>query len=413
MRVGIVGAGVAGLVTAWLVEEACDVVVVESRRRVGGNARSAAGFAGGAPAVFDLGAQEIAADDSSPHTALLAALGVDERHRLDVPSSHTFSVAGRPTPLLVGPHPGRPADLDRGPAWAAVRSFLDDAGEPSRWDWDVPFGSLLDGLSPPPDARDVLCALPAALFGCPLADVPALSARVALTYVLGVAADPVAEVRLLRGGMEGLAWALAGRLAAAEVRTGCPVERVERTGDGYVLSDAAGRRDAVDHLVLAVPPPVALRLLPASMTGPDGGWRVLRRFAYRPLRYALHLDPAYLPADRSSWSTTNVLVHDGRAEITTWYGPSHGVDVFKSQLTHRSAPPRRVVATSAFDALPVTTDVIGARRALDRLQGRENLHFAGHHTTGSGDQESAIASAAAVARRLAPGSSRLRHLPTP
>lgn len=412
MRVGIVGAGIAGLVTAWLVDEACTAVVLEARSRIGGNARSVSGCVDGVPGVFDLGAQEIAADDSSPHAALLTAVGLGERHVLDVPYSHTFSTDRDASPLLVDDHPGRPAHVGRGPSWEHVRSFLDGLG--ALPDWDVPFGAVVRPLSLPPATRDhVLCALPAVLFGCPVAEVPELSARVVLTYLLSVANGTAPRARVLRGGMESLAWALAAGLTTAEVRTGAVVDRVERAGDGYALVDTAGRRCAVEQLVLAVPPPTAVRLLPAAMTGPGTPLHVLRRFTYRPLRYALHLDPAYVPADRSLWSTQNVISHDGWAEASTWCGPSHGVDVFKSQITHRSAPPRRVLATDTFQALPPTTGVIDARRALVDLQGREGLHFAGHYITGLGDQESAIASAAAVARRIAPNSTRLRQLPAP
>ncbi|XVS62149.1 FAD-dependent oxidoreductase [Actinosynnema sp. CA-299493] len=412
MRVGIIGAGIAGLVTAWLIDEACAAVVLEARPRIGGNARSVTGCVDGVPAVFDLGTQEIAADDSSPHTALLSAVGVDERHVVDVPSSHTFSTDGDASPLLVDDHPGRPAHVGRGRWWEHVRSFLDGVGELP--DWDVPFGAVPALRSLPPAVRDhVLCALPAGLFGCPVAEVPGLSARVVLTYLSAVANDTAPHVRLLRGGMESLAWALASKLTTAEIRTEAVVDRVERTGDGYVLVDAAGRRCAVEQLVLAVPPPTAVRLLPASMTGPGTPLHVLRRFTYRQLRYALHLDPAYVPTDRSLWSTQNLVSHDGWAETSTWCGPSHGVDVFKSQITHRATPPRRVLAASTFQALSPTTDVIDAQRALTDLQGLGGLHFAGHHTTGLGDQESTIASAAAVARRIAPNSTRLRHLPAP
>ncbi|MBB5959801.1 putative NAD/FAD-binding protein [Saccharothrix tamanrassetensis] len=412
MRVGIVGAGIAGLVTAWLLDRTCTATVLEARSRVGGNARSATGCVDGVAGVFDLGTQEVAADESSLHTALLTAVGLDERHLADVPSSHTFSAAGHAFPLLVGNHPDRPVHVGRGPAWETVRSFLEGVGEPP--DWHVPFGAVVEPFSLPPEVRDhVLYALPASLFGCPVADVPALSARVVLTDLLGVADDTVPRARILRSGMESLAWALAAQLTTAEIRTGAEVDRVERTDDGYLLIDTTGRRCAVEQLVLAVPAPTALRLLPPSMTGPGTPLHVLRRFTYRPLRYALHLDPAYVPHDRSLWSTQNLVSHDGWAEASYWYGPSYGVDVFKSQITHRSAPPRRVLATSTFQALSPTTDAIGARQALAALQGHDGLHFAGHYTTGPGDQESAIASGVDVARRIAPDSTRLRLLPTP
>ncbi|MGW7532448.1 FAD-dependent oxidoreductase [Amycolatopsis sp. NPDC054798] len=123
-----------------------------------------------------------------------------------------------------------------------------------------------------------------------------------------------------------------------------------------------------------------------------------------------HTDAAYLPTDRHHWSTNTITVHNGWAETTTWYGPISGAHVFKSWTTHRPQPPREPLARADFRQLRLTPAAIRSRAHLQAAQGDGNIHFAGHYLQYIDSQESAISSALATARRLAPGSPRLKEL---
>jgi len=67
--------------------------------------------------------------------------------------------------------------------------------------------------------------------------------------------------RSLRGGLAGLVERLRERLGPIEVRTGLPVEGVYRSEAGWVVETAGRERWQARHLVLAVPPRAAARLL--------------------------------------------------------------------------------------------------------------------------------------------------------
>ncbi|MFE3203122.1 FAD-dependent oxidoreductase [Embleya sp. NPDC059237] len=57
MRIAIIGAGIAGLTAAWLLDEEHQVTVYEAADRIGGNIRTATfGGAGDSPVAVDLGA---------------------------------------------------------------------------------------------------------------------------------------------------------------------------------------------------------------------------------------------------------------------------------------------------------------------------------------------------------------------
>ncbi|MEV4091790.1 FAD-dependent oxidoreductase [Streptosporangium saharense] len=413
MRVGIVGAGLSGLTLAWLLDGSCETVVLESRDRVGGTMRSVRIRADGGEATLDLGAQDISPDLFPTHRRLLELLGYGDERFVDLPASLTVLKAGRREPLLVSPHtpePTWPRDERLGPAWRAVGTFLERATEWDRQDvgWERPLADLVEPLPVSEEIkRDVLYARPAFLFCCGLEQAMTLSARAAVAFYVSASGEP--RWQQLLPGLESTAWALAANAPTARIRTAAGVRQVRRVDGRYELLDTAGERHVVDELVLAVPPWEAARLL-GPLAGTHEVRDVLARFEPVDTTYALHLDPAYLPENRAHWSTSTFHVHDGWSESTDWFGPSRGVEVFKSQLTHRDRLPDQVVLREDYRHLLITPAAVRAQRRLDALQGRGGLHLAGQYTTWVSSQESAVRSAVAVARRLAPRSARLAAL---
>ncbi|WP_018656861.1 FAD-dependent oxidoreductase [Actinomadura flavalba] len=413
MRVGIAGGGIAGLTVAWLLGEEHECVLLEARSRVGGSARSFPVRLGGETVAVELGSQDISAEMFPRHRRLLSLLGYTAADVRRIPASLSLTRDGERVPSLVTPAgegADRPSATRLGPAWDAVNLFLDRAAE---WhdrdvDWCVPLAELVEPL-PVSDAlkRDVLYARPASLFCCDLEEAKELSARAAIAFYVGESADPPWEQ--LAPGLESLAWALAADTPRLRVRTGAALERVRRTEGRYELTDSTGVSHLVDEVVFAVPPPVA-RDLVAPLAGTAALCEVLGSFAYVDTAYALHLDPAYMPADERHWATTNLSVHDGWCESCDWYGPVHGVDVFKSQIAHREVLPDQVLCRADFRHLMITPGAVRAQRRLAGLQGRGGLHFAGNHTNWVASQESAVTSAIDVAGRIAPDAPRMTRL---
>lgn len=414
MRIGIAGAGTAGLATAWLLDPCHETVVLEGRGDLGGNARTVQVRVGDRALCLDLGVHEVS-DQFPLWSRLVRSVGLGPDPLLSVPASRTLQHPGGGRPYLVGPHTPD-ADRDRevvlGPAWEALGRL---GREASRWeeedlDGDVTvaeagdWSTLAAGME-----NDVVHALPASVFGCGTHDVAELAAR----GVGGFFAAPqpstseAAPMQSLKGGTQELARALAGRLSVAEVHLRTPLHRLEAHGDRFAMVEASGRRHLVDAVVLAVPAYAAAAAL-QSLAGCSGLRAALGAFTYQELVYAAHLDPFGMPEDRRHWSTTNVTVHDGWSESTTWYGPGHHAEVFVSQVTHRGTP-RHEVARAAFHA-PLPTPA--AHRARRRLAERreEGLYFAGAYTRALDSQEDAVASAVDVAQALAPASPRLAQL---
>ncbi|MFD7666828.1 FAD-dependent oxidoreductase [Streptomyces sp. NPDC059788] len=412
MKVGIAGAGAAGLATAWLLEETHDTLVLEARDSIGGNLRSAHLPDGdtGSPAALDLGVQEVPRHLTAVAGEIAKALGM-EGHWEQLPSERAVVCDG--TPLARSSDNGSSGALrvTEDETLAAQELLASQAAEWARKDiaWTVPLAELVEPWDLPEHVRDqAVYALPASLFGCTRSDARGLSARAVGAFYADPGPDADARTYRLRGGMQALAWQLARQCRSARIVPGTAVRRVRRVNGRLEMTDSAGGRHPVDAVVLALPAEDA-----RGVVGPLGGTGTLRRllgaYDYNDLVYGVHSDPCYLPAARDRWAPTTLSLHGGWAETTTWRERSGG-DVFVSQLTHRAEPPRCVLASTAFRTLLPTPAMLTAQAELLGLQGEGGLYFAGHLTAPVDDLDSVLGSAVAVARHLAPDSPRLSAL---
>ncbi|MBB5936415.1 FAD-dependent oxidoreductase [Streptomyces zagrosensis] len=416
MRIGIVGAGTAGLATAWLLSGSHEIVLMEERDTPGGDARTISAHTGGDTCPVDLGVHGVS-DQFPLWSRLMRSAGFGPDDLLPVPASRTLLHHDQERPYLVSPHTPQ-ADRDRevilGPPWEALKSLSLEA---TRWEDEELHGEMTveeaANWPQPHEAlrEEVMHALPASVFGCTTHDVAHLSAR----GVGGFFAAPqpsileAAPAQHLRGGTQRLALALVDQLRTTEVRLRARLHRLERHGDRFTMIETSGHTHVVDAVIFAIPAYAAAAAL-QSLGGSTRLRTVLGAFTYQTIDYAAHLDPFGMPEDRKHWSTTNVTVHNGWSETTTWYGPGHDTDVFVSQFTHRRSRPDRQIARTSFRTPLPTPAAHCARRRLEQCQGEGGLYFAGAYTRTLNSQESAVASAVDLARRLTHANDRMGQL---
>ncbi|MYW06661.1 FAD-dependent oxidoreductase, partial [Streptomyces sp. SID3343] len=218
------------------------------------------------------------------------------------------------------------------------------------------------------------------------------------------AADAAAEWVNLVDGLGSVTGALA-RALGARVHRDAAVVAVSHTETSVVVRTHEGEAD-FDALVLAVPAPAAARLL--ADTDPPRAL-ALDAIPHVEVAVALHRDPAGMPENRAHWSSTNVHVHDGWGESTSWYGPALGVDLFKSWTTHRE-PPTEVLHHEVFHQPLPTPQAHRARQALLAAQGTRRIHLVGSHLGDLDSQESAVRCALDVAAHFSPTATRVAHL---
>ncbi|MFJ8098634.1 NAD(P)-binding protein [Streptomyces griseofuscus] len=415
MRVGIAGGGIAGLTLAWLLSGSCEVLLLEERPRLGGNAESVQTTADGGTCVIDLGVRETPVETSPIWRHIAASVGIAAKDLVSTTSSRVVFHEHERSAVWVSA--ADPTDTERpatrgGPAYRAMVRFAEEAVRWGRQDvsWDVTLDDVLNEWRLASSwVEHLLCALPASLHGCTLEEARTLSARAVGATI--TPPDTIPRTTYLRSGATSLVHGLAADSRSLTLRLGTGLRAVRRVGDGFELVDGAGVAHPVDAVALALPADHALAAL-SGLAG-TGAWQAaLHTIAYRDVTYVLHRDPYGMPEDRRVWSASNTTVDGERSETTTWYGPTLGVDLFVSQAGHRVGRPREELARSSFRATLPTPAACRARQRLGQIETGQRLFFLGHCTTPVETLEAVMSSALTVAHHLTPRGARPRRLRT-
>ncbi|MFO0746455.1 MAG: FAD-dependent oxidoreductase [Myxococcota bacterium] len=420
-RIAIVGGGMGGVATAWLLDGAWDVTLYEARPVLGGQVRTiAAGAAGSGDAAVevDVGAQYYAPGLYPTYTRLLASLALDAE-AFEFDATITVLEAGLSDPRFVSPAPpDRTWPLSA--SWNAdgIAAFATMALESPKLEsddvgYDLTVGAWLASIDLSETQREAI-ALPwiTGLSSGDVEQVRQCSARALMRYLSATVGDDpfaVPRYRTQRRGMIAAIQALAGQCTTLEVRLDGAVTALARSGDGFRVRTAAGS-DRFDALVLALPAEKALPLL-VDVAGSERQRAALAGIQFHDTRIAIHSQPTFAATDPQSWSFVNML-HDGAyAEASMQLGTAiQGATLWKSWASHRSVEPGGIVHEEAFRHPLASPASVAAQAALRALAGEDGLWFVGGWMHPYDLQETAILSALDVADALNPGSARAASL---
>jgi predicted NAD/FAD-binding protein len=422
-RVAVIGGGMAGVATAWLLDGACDVFLFEARDSLGGNIRTVPLQLGGQTRAVDLGAQYFHPGPYPTYVQLLEQLGlwpVATGESRAFVASITLDAPNEALPRFVSPIlPGRVWPLAAEWNRAAVKAFKTTFDAAKRREqlggsWLLPMAEWLATLPITPAEADTLI-LPwaAALNSGDVTQTAGLSARALMVFAAGAlpasALDPIVYYVLERGMIEPL-HRMVAQLMTGQVATGNPVDAIApAAGGGWTVQPHVGPPLGVDAVVFAASGPPTLALL-QGVPGTALARNALQGIDFYPARLALHADPAFAPADPSWWSFLNARVEGTHCEASMQLDSVLGVNgLWKSWITHR-APPQQLLASADFVHVVPSPDGIRAQRLLATQQGRGGLWYAGGYTLPFDSQETALLSALTVAEGLAGGSARTRQL---
>lgn len=409
MRIAVVGSGIAGLASAWLLSQAHEVVLFEAADYLGGHTHTHDVSVGGRPYAVDTGFIVHNPDHYPLLTRLFQALEVQTQ-----PTTMSFSV-----------HNGRSGLEYNATSLDALfcqrrnllsPRFLGMVRDLFRFYRQAP--ALLEGDGPGPGLGEWLQAngygaafrdehlvpMASALWSSPPRQILQFPARYLVQFManhqmLQVSGRP--QWRVVRGGSARYVDALRARWTVQE-RLACPVRAIHRHGDRVSVDSAAGS-EVFDQVVLACHSDQALALLADAS---DNEQAILGAIGYQPNEVVLHTDASLLPRRRKAWAAWNAFVPgDADAPCTVSYCMNllQGLDAPEPLVVtlnrSEAVDPARVLRRLAYQHPVHTPQSVAAQQRRAVIQGQNRTWFAGAYW-GWGFHEDGMRSAVDVAAGL-------------
>ncbi|MFI9654474.1 FAD-dependent oxidoreductase [Guyparkeria sp. GHLCS8-2] len=416
LEIAVIGSGIAGIGTAWLLGQHHRVTLFEKNDYLGGHTHT--------HRVDDGMGGEIPVDSgfivcnrpNYPHLfGLFETLGIETKAtdmsfgmsmdggRLEYSGDNLNTLFSQRRNLI------RPGFLRM---VAEILRFnrlgtaaLRNAGTAASTLDDMPLGQFLSANRFPPRLRDdYLLPMAAAIWSCPTRQMLEFPAKSFLQFfhnhgLMSVQDRPQWET--VTGGSR----AYIDRMLEAgtfEALPSHPVTCIERRDDGIHLPEYGRRFDAV---VSAAHADETL----AMLTDADDQERdTLGAFRFQENHAYLHRDTRLMPTRRQVWSSWNYLgrrnIDGGRAvAVTYWMNRLQRLESAHEWLVTLNPfePPRDELVEGEFTYHHPVFDAraVVAQAEIPALQGHRGMFYAGAWT-GYGFHEDGLASAVAVARRL-------------
>ncbi|MEY2342140.1 NAD(P)/FAD-dependent oxidoreductase [Acidithiobacillus sp. IBUN Pt1247-S3] len=407
MRIAVVGSGISGLASAWLLRKRHQVTLLEADSRFGGHTHTVDVHHEGITAPVDTGFL-VCNDWTYPNLlGLFAELGVET-----VASNMSFSVRLPALGLEWGGTSlnslfAQRRNLTRPAFYVMLRDILRFNRDAKAWlrhgQEDISLGAFLERGGYGAWLRDAyLLPMVAAIWSCPMRQMEEYPARSIIQFcenhgLLNVLRRP--QWRTVRGGGKTYVERILADLA--DTRCQHPVQALEPTGNSVRVYSKLGAED-FDAVICAVHSDQA-----AALLGSHWGLQrmALKAIRYQPNRAVLHRDRSFLPRRRSAWSAWN-FHHEGSSGADLPVAVSYLInhlqplpfrDPVMVTLNPEREPDPDLVWQEISYAHPVfDTAALHAQVSLHALQGQGGLYFAGAWL-GHGFHEDGMRSAVAVA----------------
>lgn len=409
-RIAIVGSGIAGLTSAYLLARRHQVTVFEASDWVGGHTHTVDVEVAGKSWAIDTGFI-VCNDWTYPNfLKLLAQLGVErqasemgfsvhaERDGLEWAGGSLDQVFAQRRNLLRPRFVRMLLEILRFNREAAA--LIDsDQGELTLGDY-----LKIHGYSAM--FRDYyIVAMGAAIWSCSVSDMLAFPARFFVTFfrnhgLLSVNNRP--QWQVLKGGSRAYVAPLT-RSFADRIRLNTPVRAVQRRADGVDIVTDAGT-EGFDAVVFACHSDQALALLGAAATPAER--EILGAIPYQENDVVLHTDVRLLPAARKTWSSWNYRLPEtpgNRVQLT------YNMNILQSLASSETfcvtlnqsmqIDPARVLGRYTYHHPVYTLNGMRARARRDEISGVNRSYFCGAYWH-NGFHEDGVTSALAVAAKF-------------
>jgi predicted NAD/FAD-binding protein len=413
MKIGIIGAGISGLVTAHLLQGEHDITVLEANGYVGGHTNTVdvdEGASGNMPLPVDTGFIVFNRRNYPNFCRLLDHLGVASQ-----PSDMSFSVQDERTGDEYSGDSlnalfARRSNLLRPRFYRMLYDVLRFNRHARRIlelaDADTTLDEFLTSHGYSQAFIDrLIVPMGAALWSANPVELRSFPALNFIRFfenhgVLHLKGSPQWEV--IRGGSRQYIAPLT-RGFGDRIHLRAPVTSVTRHEDGVEVRLATGDELRFDRLVIAAHSDQALGML----TDPTTAEReVLGAIPYQANRTVLHTDTTLLPRRRQTWSSWNYHIP---AEARPRVAVSYYMNLLQSLATDRhycvtlnreaEIRPESVVRAMTYHHPVYTRAAFAAQSRADEVNGVRRTYFCGAYW-GNGFHEDGVNSALAVCRHF-------------
>jgi predicted NAD/FAD-binding protein len=409
MRIAVIGSGISGLASAWLLSRQHEVTLFEANDYLGGHTHTHLVEVEGRRLAVDSGFIVFNERHYPLLTRLFHELGVQSQ-----PTTMSFSVRNAGTGLEY-----RASSLDT--LFCQRRNLL----SPRFWGMlrDLrrfyrAAPALLDGAGPGPTLGDYLAAqgygtafrdehlvpMAAALWSAPAARILEFPARYLVRFMANHQMLQIrgrAPWRVVSGGSSRYVSAMRASWRVEE-RLNCPVHALRRSADGVLVMSRAGAQ-RFDHAVLACHSDDALSLLEDASKAER---EVLGAMTYQDNDVVLHTDARLLPQDRRAWAAWNAFIPAQASQACT---VSYCMNLLQGLHTrepliatlNRTAAidPARILRRMHYRHPLHTPQSVAAQSRRGQIQGVRGTWFAGAYW-GWGFHEDGVRSAVELCREL-------------
>ena len=409
MRIAVIGSGISGLASAWLLSRQHQVVLFEASDYLGGHTHTHDIALEGKDYRVDTGFIVHNPTQYPLLTRMFEQLGVATK-----PTTMSFSMHSEASGVEYNATSLNGLFCQRGNLlsprfWrmlADLRRFYRIA--PQLLETDDPGPTLGDYLQQHGFGEafrdEHLLPMASALWSSPSQQILAFPARylvqfMANHHMLQVSGRP--DWRVVCGGSAEYVRALQ-RQWTVSVRLRAPVLSVRRDAAGVEICTAADA-ERFDHVVLACHSDQALALLADADPRET---EILGAIPYQSNDVVLHTDARLLPRNRKAWAAWNAHVPRDPADACTvsyCMNLLQGIDapqplVVTLNRTH-AIDPARILQRMAYSHPVYTHASVAAQARRQEIQGQRRTWFAGAYW-GWGFHEDGIRSAVDVAREL-------------
>ena len=313
MRIAVVGGGISGMMSWYLLQQKHDVTLFEANDYLGGHTATVQVNVAGQDYAIDTGFI-VFNDWTYPiFNRFLSELGVAFQ-----PTEMSFSVKNSAQNLEYNGNTltslfAQRRNLLRPSFWLMLRDIVrfnrlgkqllasNDA------DLDLALGDFLAKHGFGAAIRDnYLLPMGAAIWSAGLADMPAFPLRFFLRFfnnhgLLNISNRP--QWSVISGGSKRYVDALVTKLGSDKLKLNQRIRAISRDDKGVILSFDDGRTEHFDKLVMACHSDQALALLGESATLQEQ--QILGSIAYQQNDVVLHTDTRLLPKRKRAWAAWN------------------------------------------------------------------------------------------------------------